>query len=343
MGGWGTNQNLGTPVNPWDLGVHRTPGASSSGSGVAVAAGLVPFAIGTDTGGSIRLPAAMNGIVGLKVTAGSIPTDGIMALSHTLDTPGPMARSVEDCVLGFEVLRGAEPHRALADLLAGSGLFAELERGVAGLTVGTLATERDGVDAEVLAACDASVEQLVARGARTRPVTLPRSLQDYRDRAAVIITAEGYHHHGPLYEDPRAEVDEHVRARFLSGGKVSASSYLSALHGRHADAAAFEVALDGVDVLVTPTLHTTARPLTEIDPATTPARFTSIANYLGLCAASVPSGLDGESLPTALQILARPGAEPLVLRVAAELERAAGGRFAVVDLGAIDALARREC
>src|SRR5437588_1670062 len=98
-GSWGTNTHLGTPRNPWDLSGHRTPGGSSSGSGVAVAAGLAPVAIGTDTGGSVRIPAAWNGIVGLKVTAGRISTYGVLPLSFTLDTPGPLARTVEDAAL----------------------------------------------------------------------------------------------------------------------------------------------------------------------------------------------------------------------------------------------------
>src|SRR5688572_23808287 len=102
MGGWGTNTHMGTPRNPWDPAVHRTPGGSSSGSGVAVAAGLTPAAIGTDTGGSVRLPASWCGIVGLKVTVGRISTYGVLPLSTTLDTPGPMARSVEDVALRSE-------------------------------------------------------------------------------------------------------------------------------------------------------------------------------------------------------------------------------------------------
>src|SRR5712664_4678701 len=109
MGSFGTNTHLGTPWNPWDLTVHRTPGGSSSGSAVAVAAGLAPVAIGTDTGGSVRLPAAWCGIVGLKVTAGRISTHGVLPLSFTLDTPGPLARSVEDAALLYRVLSGPDP------------------------------------------------------------------------------------------------------------------------------------------------------------------------------------------------------------------------------------------
>jgi aspartyl-tRNA(Asn)/glutamyl-tRNA(Gln) amidotransferase subunit A len=112
MGGWGTNQHLGTPWNPWDPATARTPGGSSSGSGVAVAARLAPWAIGTDTGGSVRLPASFCGLTGLKVTIGRISTHGIIPLSSTLDTPGPMARSVEDAALLYDVLQGPDPFDA---------------------------------------------------------------------------------------------------------------------------------------------------------------------------------------------------------------------------------------
>jgi len=109
MGGWGTNQHRGTPWNPWDPEVARTPGGSSSGSGVAVAAGLAPWAIGTDTGGSVRLPASWCGLSGLKTTIGRVSTYGILPLAPSLDTPGPMARSVEDAALLYGVIAGPDP------------------------------------------------------------------------------------------------------------------------------------------------------------------------------------------------------------------------------------------
>src|SRR5438552_6714093 len=109
MGGWGTNTHMGTPRNPWDPAVHRTPAGSSSGSGVAVADGLAPAAIGTDTGGSVRLPAAWCGLVGPQTTVGRSSTPGVLPLSATLDTPGPMARDVEDAAWLLAVLQGADP------------------------------------------------------------------------------------------------------------------------------------------------------------------------------------------------------------------------------------------
>src|SRR5262245_24535178 len=159
MGGWGTNTHMGTPRNPWDLAVHRTPGGSSSGSGVAVSAGLAPAAIGTDTGGSVRLPASWCGIVGLKVTAGRISTYGVLPLSSTLDTPGPMTRSVEDAALLYRVLNGPDAGDPATRQWTPDDPLPALRRGVAGLRLATMPeAERAGVDTEVLAAYDASVE-----------------------------------------------------------------------------------------------------------------------------------------------------------------------------------------
>ena len=109
MGGWGTNQHRGTPWNPWDLATARTPGGSSSGTGVAVAAGFAPWGIGTDTGGSVRLPASWCGLSGLKTTIGRVSTYGVLPLSPSLDTPGPMARSVEDAAWLYQAIEGPDP------------------------------------------------------------------------------------------------------------------------------------------------------------------------------------------------------------------------------------------
>src|ERR1700738_1843034 len=138
MGGWGTNQHRGTPWNPWDPAVARTPGGSSSGSGVAVAAGFAPWAIGTDTGGSVRLPASWCGLSGLKTTIGRVSTYGILPLAPTLDTPGPMARSVEDAALLYSVMQGPDPldPRTLSAPPQGVQIgdpLAGLRRGVRGL------------------------------------------------------------------------------------------------------------------------------------------------------------------------------------------------------------------
>src|SRR5438105_4155926 len=166
MGGWGTNQHRGTPWNPWDPALARTPGGSSSGSGVAVAAGLAPWAIGTDTGGSVRLPASWCGLTGLKTTIGRVSTYGILPLSPTLDTPGPMARSVEDAALLYDAMQGPDPLDPRTRGISPTDPMPSLRRGVRGLRVGRMPeAERDGVDSEVLAAYDASLEHLQRLGA----------------------------------------------------------------------------------------------------------------------------------------------------------------------------------
>jgi aspartyl-tRNA(Asn)/glutamyl-tRNA(Gln) amidotransferase subunit A len=133
MGGWGTNSLRGTPWNPWDPKHARTPGGSSSGSGVAVAAALAPWAVGTDTGGSVRLPASWCGITGLKTTIGRVSTYGVLPLSPTLDTPGPMARSVEDAALLYVAMQGADPLDPLTRGLPYTDPMPTLKRGVRGL------------------------------------------------------------------------------------------------------------------------------------------------------------------------------------------------------------------
>jgi len=134
MGGWGTNHHMGTPWNPWDTGTARTPGGSSSGSGVAVASAMAPWAIGTDTGGSVRLPASWCGLSGLKTTVGRVSCHGILPLAPSLDTPGPMARSVEDAALLFSVMQGADPlDRLTLSAPPPADPFPTLRRGIKGL------------------------------------------------------------------------------------------------------------------------------------------------------------------------------------------------------------------
>src|SRR5215813_8362672 len=179
FGGWGTNQHLGAPWNPWDSAIHRTPGGSSSGSAVAVAARLVPCAVGTDTGGSVRVPASWCGITGLKTTIGRISTYGVLPLAPTLDTPGPLTRDVEDLALLLQVMQGADPRDPRTLALRDADPMPVLRRGVKGLRLARMAaTERTGVAGEVLAAYDRSIEQLAGMDAEIVELTLPRSFHD---------------------------------------------------------------------------------------------------------------------------------------------------------------------
>jgi aspartyl-tRNA(Asn)/glutamyl-tRNA(Gln) amidotransferase subunit A len=323
MGGWGTNQYRGTPWNPWDPEVARTPGGSSSGTGVAVAACMAPWGIGTDTGGSVRLPASWCGLTGLKTTIGRVSTHGILPLSPTLDTPGPMARSVEDAALLYQAIEGPDPNdpRTLGRPPAGS--LAALERGVKGLKVARMpAAERDHVAAEVLNAYDGAVEVLAGLGAEIVSRELPRAFADYTDLVGRIIGAESYFLVGDLVDDQSLPLDPAVRPRIAAGRGVSARDYLGALRDQAAAKREFAAALGDADALLTPTTATAAIPLDAIDQATTPAHFTRFVNALELCALALPDGFTAAGLPLSLQIVCRGYDEATALRIGSAYQEA---------------------
>lgn len=322
FGGWGTNTHLGTPLNPWKMDEAHTPGGSSSGSGVAVAARLVPLALGTDTGGSVRIPASFNGITGLKVTRGRISNAGIEPLSITLDTPGPMARSVTDATLMYQAMQGADVQDPLTFGILPEDPMPDLKRGVAGMRLGRIALADCGgvVDPETEAAYDSAIETLAALGATIVPIRLPRPLSDY---AAMIpiLAGEAYAAHGHLADDPASEIGPHTRARLLSG-KFSAREYLQLQWRRPEMTAAFLGAWETVDALLTPTTLSPAIPLTAVDETTAPSHTTRIINLLGCCALAVPSGMTAGGLPLSLQIVGRPFAEATALRIGFAFEQA---------------------
>ena len=321
-GGWGTNQHMGTPWNPWDIGTHRAPGGSSAGSGAAVAAGMAICAVGTDTGGSVRLPSAFCGLTGLKTTEGQLPTDGILPLSHTLDTPGPMARSVEDAAVMYQVMAGAEAHEISHGLAARTGIFASIDRGAQGLVLGILTEqERLACSADVLAAYDKALDELSGLGAVLKPFVPPTPFAETTVEIGRIMSAEAYYHHGALYDDPEAPMDEDVRPRMLAGKSISAAEYLGLLASRRQAMEDFSVAMRGFDAVLTPSMTSTAPSVADLDQSVSPAHFTRTFNYLAMCALALPTGPAADGLPTSLQIAARGGDEAMVLRIGAALER----------------------
>jgi len=324
MGGWGTNQRLGTPWNPWDLDVHRTPGGSSAGTGVAVAAGLAPWGIGTDTGGSVRIPAGWCGLAGLKTTVGRVSVHGVLPLSHTLDTPGPLARCVEDAAWLYEILSAEDPKDPSTRGLSKPSPRSDLKRGIAGLRLAVMPEhERQGVDEEVLARFDSALECLVDLGAEIVPLTaLPRSFSEFAELTGRIIFAEGYSYVGELCDDPEAPVDEDVRKRILMGKTYSAREYLDGLHTAKHIQSEFAATLKGFDALLTPTMLTPAVPLDAVDQAGTPAGFTRAVNLLGRCALTVCNGFTANGLPTGIQFVCDPYDEDTALRIGWAYEQA---------------------
>jgi len=324
MGGWGTNHHMGTPWNPWDREVARAPGGSSSGSGVAVASAMAPWAIGTDTGGSVRLPASWCGLSGLKTTIGRVSTYGILPLAPSLDTPGPMARSVEDAALLFSVMQGADPlDRLTLSAPPPTDPFPILRRGVKGLRLARMpASERDGCSPEMLAAYDAALEVLARLGAEIVDVKLPIAFADATVATGRIIGSEAYRLEGNLVDDPAMPIDPAVRPRIQIGRDIRAHQYLAALADRDRMKAAFLAALDGVDALLTPTTQTAAMPVADIDQNTTPAQFTRVFNLLEMCALSLPDGFGAGGLPLSLQIACGPYDEAMALRIGWAYEQA---------------------
>ena len=323
MGGWGTNQYLGTPWNPWDHETPRTPGGSSSGSGVAVGARLVPCAIGTDTGGSVRLPAAWCGVVGLKATVGRISTHGILPLAPTLDTPGPLTRSVEDPALLFKMLQGLDPLDTRTFRRAPDDPMPTLRRGVAGLRLAVLPeAERTKVHPEVLAAYDDSLDLLRGLGAQLFNVTLPLKFSDFAALTGQLIGAEGYSILGDIVDRLDLPVDDAVRPRIQIGKSLSARDYLQVLVEREELKQKFANVFENIDALLTPTTAMPAIPVTEVDQSSSPAVFTRMVNLLDLCALSLPNGFTRKGLPISLHIICKGYDEALALWVGWAYEQA---------------------
>jgi aspartyl-tRNA(Asn)/glutamyl-tRNA(Gln) amidotransferase subunit A len=285
---------------------------------------MAPWAIGTDTGGSVRLPASWCGLSGLKTTIGRVSTYGILPLAPSLDTPGPLARSVEDAALLYSVMQGRDPldPRTLAapppdDPLAG------LRRGVRGLRLARMpAAERDGCAAEMLAAYDAALAALAGLGAEIVDIVLPCRFADATVMVGRIIGSEAYQLVGDLVDNPALPIDDAVRPRIQLGRGISARDYLAALAERDALKRRFLAALDGIDALLTPTTQTAAIRVEAVDQATTPAHFTRLVNLLELCALSVPDGFTRTGLPLSLQIVCHPYDEATALRIGRAYQQA---------------------
>lgn len=320
FGGWGTNPVMGTPRNPWDAVVHRIPGGSSSGSGVAVAAGLAPFAIGSDTGGSIRVPAALNGVTGLKTTRGLISLHGTVALSTTLDTLGPLTRTMEDAALVTAVMAGPDPaDRSTLGLPAFQWQRPiDDDLPLAGVRIAVMAPSSYpmAVDDAVAVAVTGAGATLARLGARLIEASPPFDFHDLMVRNGRIIAGEAYALHRDWIDDLALPIGAGVRARVQSGRSLSAADYLDALASHRRATADWTAWMRDIDALLLPSLPFPATPVAEVDEQLTPlAAFARAGNFFGACGASLPAGFSAAGLPVAAQLLAKPFDEAALIRI----------------------------
>ena len=313
LGGWGTNEHMGMPRNPWDHQVHRVPGGSSSGSAAAVAGGLVPLSIGTDTGGSVRLPAAYCGITGFKFTVGLVDTQGVAPLSKTLDSIGVFAKTMAETALVYDALVDDHKRATSAHAMTTESARKLLQ----GLRIGRIAQhELKDVQAEIVKAYEETLEFLKSTGAHITTLELPCAIADLAPMAVNIMVTEGAAAYGALANDLTKPMDSGIRPRLQAGAKLLAIDYIAALENQTLLKKQFANAFDQIDIFATPTGLTTAVPLTEVNPSAPPVHFTRILNVLDMCGVSVPVGLDAQSLPIGFQMGAAGGRDAFLIEVA---------------------------
>jgi aspartyl-tRNA(Asn)/glutamyl-tRNA(Gln) amidotransferase subunit A len=325
----GHNSHYGAVHNPF--APDHITGGSSSGSGSAVAARLTFAALGSDTGGSIRMPAHFCGVTGLKTTYGRISRAGAMPLSQSLDTVGPLARTAKDCALLLGLMAAADP----ADPTAVAGpvpdYLAATREPIKGLTIGVpTAFYVDDLDAEVAKILDETVAVLKREGATIVPVELPDQRQLTAACQLVLAVEAAAFHKRWLIERP-GDYGAQVLMRLQNGLAIPAVSYLEAIRWRGPALAAFNAATAGVDAVIAPVAPVAAPTIAESDVGNSPdaeaviqrlTRFTRPINYLGLPALAIPAGFTRAGLPVGMQLIGRSFDEAMLLRIGAAFQRA---------------------
>jgi aspartyl-tRNA(Asn)/glutamyl-tRNA(Gln) amidotransferase subunit A len=313
--GVGLNPHYGTPANPYDRRTRRIPGGSSSGGAVAVADGMAAFALGTDTGGSARIPAALCGIAGFKPTTARIPREGAFPLSTTLDSVGPLAPTVACCATVFQVLAGGPP-RALSPPEL-SGLRLGVPKNVM----------LEDLDAEVSAAFDAALKRFSRRGAKILEIEVPEFDEVVKANSrGGISPPEAYAVHRGWIDRER-EFDPRVRERILQGASVLAADYIELLQTRVRLMRSFTRENYDVDVLVMPTVPRVAPPIGDLERDAETyrqvnrlmLRNTNPVNFLDGCALSLPIHAPGDA-PVGMMVVGFSGEDERVLSVGLALE-----------------------
>ena len=324
----GYNPARDIPVNPWHA--ERWTGSSSSGSGVATAAGLCFGALGSDTGGSIRFPSAANGIVGLKPTWGRVSRYGVLALAESLDHVGPMTRSTADAGIMLQAIAGHDPQDPTSLPAPVPEMLAGIDREIGGMRIGfdeRFATA--GVDPELVEAVRAGIKVLEELGAEVVEVGLPE-MDRYPPAWVILCTAEAVLAHEATYPSRRDEYGPWFREWLDRGARVTGAEYARANNLRAECTGHLRRVFEQADLLVCPTTDRPPYPITpqelyggivkEREPKF--QRFTAPFNFSGLPTLSLPCGLNSEGLPLSLQLAGRKLAEPLLCQVGHAYERA---------------------
>ncbi|HET7875055.1 MAG TPA: amidase [Methylomirabilota bacterium] len=327
----GLNPHYGTPRNPWDTTTHRICGGSSSGSGAAVAAGLCPGALGSDTGGSIRIPASLCGITGIKPTYGRVSRAGVLPLAWSLDHVGPMCRTAADCALMLGAMAGYDPRDPTASVLPVPDYIGALTGNVKGLRVGVLrAFFMESAGPAQQQALEQAVKAFQELGATVQDVNL-ETAKLAAGASYAVISAEAYAYHEDWIKTRARDYGADVLERLRVGAFVSAAEYLKGQRVRALIRDEVDRALSKLDVLVAPTTPIAATAVgqneVQIGQEKAPVRpslirYTRPFNVTGHPAASVPCGFTPEGLPIGMQLIGRPFDEATVLRAADAYQRA---------------------
>ena len=325
----GHNPHYGAVRNPWNT--DYITGGSSSGSGSAVAARLTFAALGSDTGGSIRMPAHFCGVTGLKTTVGRVSRAGAMPLSWSLDTVGPLAQSVEDCALLTQLMAGADPEDPTASTSLVPDYLAATKQPIKGLKIGVpTAFYVDDLDAEVARVLDETLATLKKEGAEIVKVDLPDQRQLTAACQFVLATEAAALHKRWMIERPQ-DYGAQVLMRLQNGLAIPAVSYLEAMRWRGPALSAYLAAVAGTDAVIAPVAPMPAVTIAESDVGNSPdaeaviqriTRFTRPINYLGLPSLSIPCGFTRSGLPVGMQIIGRSFDEAMLVRIGAAFQRA---------------------
>jgi aspartyl-tRNA(Asn)/glutamyl-tRNA(Gln) amidotransferase subunit A len=325
----GHNAHFGAVRNPWHPD-HIT-GGSSSGSGAAVAARLSFTALGSDTGGSIRMPAHFCGVTGLKTTVGLVSRAGAMPLSHSLDTVGPLARTVEDCALVTGLMAGGDPGDPTTRNAPVPDYMAAMRGGMKGLTVGVpTAFYVDDLDGDVGRVLEETIATLTREGARVVRIELPEQ-RELTAACQLVLAVEAAAFHKPWMIERPQDYGPQVLMRLQNALAIPALTYLEALRWRGPALAAHLAAVSGVDAVIAPVAPVPAPTIAESDVGNQSGaeaviqnltRFTRPINYLGLPSLAIPTGISKVGLPIGMQLVGRPFDEASILRVGAAFQRA---------------------